>query len=450
MRIVIFTIGTQGDARPFAAFGKALVAEGHAVTIATAERHQALIEGAGVGFAPIRSDFADLMAREHATMDAGNQLRMGLKMARAITDWMPEWVRQGEQAARGAELVIASGSGTVMGLSFAEKLGVPFVQAQFMPLTPSRDIPPLWPSPRRKLPGPINLALYGAVRATMWRLQAAPTAIIRRELGLEPFPWQGPWAVPELKRERRILYAFSRHLQPQPPDWPDDSVCVTGSWFYDEAASWTPPADLAAFLDHGETPIYMGFGSMLSGDPVGFTRRVLDAVRRSGERAIVATGWGALDAETVRREGNDRILCIEGAPHDWLFPRVKLAIHHGGSGTVAAAARVGIPQIIVPFVADQFFWSWRLKAAGLTAALLDRRRLDAETLLDSIRNALSAPSRAKAQRVASAMAREDGIANAIAALRRWNMLPGAGETERAPVTPPPGNTLDAMRPAGHA
>lgn len=434
MKVVVFTIGTQGDARPFAAMGKALVAEGHQVTIATAERHRSLIEGAGIGFAPIQSDFLDLMAREHATIDAGNQLRVGLKMARKVGDWMPEWVRQGKEASRGAELILGSGAGTLMGLSFAEKLGVPFAQTQFMPLTPSRDIPPLWPSPRRKLPGPINLALHGAVRATMWRLQAQPATIIRQELGLEQFPWWGPWAVPKLRHERRILYAFSRYLQPQPPDWPVSSLCVTGSWFYNETAFWTPAPDLAAFLRDGDTPIYVGFGSMMCGDPAGFTERVLDAVSRTGERAIIATGWGALDRDTVRRADNGRFLCIEGAPHDWLFPRVKLAVHHGGSGTVAAAARAGVPQIIVPFVADQFFWSWRLREAGLATMLLDRRHLGADTLLAAMRSALTPASCAKAAQVAACMAQEDGIANAIAALRRWNMLPDAGE----PAPPPAG------------
>lgn len=60
----------------------------------------------------------------------------------------------------------------------------------------------------------------------------------------------------------------------------------------------------------------------------------------------------------------DKVLTIKGAPYTWLFPRMKVIIHHGGSGTTHEALRAGRPQIIVPFVAynrimkmtEQEFW----------------------------------------------------------------------------------------------
>jgi len=438
MKIVIFTIGTQGDARPFVGFGQRLQSQGHEVVIATAERHEALIVGGGLKHAAIRSDFADMMAREHAAMDAGNQIRLGRQMAQALCEWMPTWVAQGMEATQDADLIMGSGSGTALGGSLAEKRGIPFAQTQFMPLTPSRSIPPLWPSPRFKLPGALNLALTHTTRTLVWRLLSAPTAIMRQELGLKPFPWHGPWSPRVAFAERRyLLYAFSKYLQPQPTDWPSETIAVTGNWFYDQAKDWNPPAALEQFLQSGPKPIYVGFGSMLSGDPKAFTRTVLEGIRQSGQRAIVATGWGALDREA--ESAQDNVLFIDGAPHDWLFPRVAMAVHHGGAGTVAAAARAGLAQVIIPFVADQFFWSWRLKTIGVSPVMLNRKTLTPTSLATAIQQALTSNTATVAARLAPLIEAENGIDTAIAQLHRWGLLhDGPG-----PVTLPPD-------PTGHA
>jgi sterol 3beta-glucosyltransferase len=182
VRICIFSIGTQGDIRPFAALGRRLGSFGHDVAIVTDDRHRALIESAGLSHVALESDFAELMAQAHAQMDSGSQLKVGRAMARAMTDWMPRWAEQAMDATQDADLVFGSGSGTVLGGSVAERRGIPFVQAQFMPLTPSRHIPPLWPAPRRLLPGPPNLAASHALRLAMWRLMAKPSQAIRTAL----------------------------------------------------------------------------------------------------------------------------------------------------------------------------------------------------------------------------------------------------------------------------
>ena len=43
-------------------------------------------------------------------------------------------------------------------------------------------------------------------------------------------------------------------------DW--QNTQVTGYWFLDAAADWTPPAALMKFLNSGKPPVYIGFGSM--------------------------------------------------------------------------------------------------------------------------------------------------------------------------------------------
>jgi sterol 3beta-glucosyltransferase len=422
VRISIFTIGTQGDIRPFAAFGHGLRKLGHKVTVVTSDRHRALIDQAGLGHVAIDSDFAELMAREQALLDTGNQLKVGRALARSMMTWMPRWAEQGMDATQDADLVLGSGSATLLGSAVAEKRGLPFVQAQFMPLTPSRHIPPLWPAPRVALPGIVNLALSHALRVAIWRVLAVPSQAIRESFNLPPFPWPGPWYSREQRaRPKPVLYAFSRHLQPQPPDWPTERAAVVGFWLLDQAQDWTPPPALRAFLSAGPPPIYVGFGSMLTGRAESLTELVLEAVRLSGRRAIVASGWGAL--QPAGAGARDDVLFIDNAPHDWLFPRVSLGVHHGGAGTTAAAARAGLPQVVVPFAADQYFWAWRLRGIGLNPMLLDRKKMTAEDLAAAISRAGNESSRVTAQRLGALIRAEDGVANAIEALERWRVLP---------------------------
>ena len=66
--------------------------------------------------------------------------------------------------------------------------------------------------------------------------------------------------------------------------------------------------------------------------------------------------------------------------HPKLFPRVAAVVHHGGAGTTTAAARAGVPQLIVPHVFDQFYFAKRLVELGVAPPPLPRTRLDGPAL----------------------------------------------------------------------
>ena len=54
-----------------------------------------------------------------------------------------------------------------------------------------------------------------------------------------------------------------------------------------------------------------------------------------------------------------------------ILSRVDLIVHHGGTGTVLGALAAGIPQLILPQGADQFFNAEFLTEAGAARALLN-------------------------------------------------------------------------------
>ena len=95
---------------------------------------------------------------------------------------------------------------------------------------------------------------------------------------------------------------------------------------------------------------------MILGDPGAAAAMVEETVGRTGCRAVVGAGWGGLS-----RARPNTLFVLDAAPHDWLFPRVAAVVHHGGAGTTAARAARGQAVGGHPFIADQFFWGWRLR-----------------------------------------------------------------------------------------
>jgi UDP:flavonoid glycosyltransferase YjiC (YdhE family) len=428
--VVIFALGTQGDARPCIALGQGLARRGYAVRLVTSANFADMVKAAGLDFKPLSGDFQALLERDGQIVEQGlNPLAMARLFRRQLAIWASDWVAQGCAAILDAGLLIGVGSATLLAESLAQAYRLPFVQAQLQPLTPSRRLPPMplasrWP----RLPGALSLAAYQLLRLGMWQvMRPAIDRHVRAPLGLRPYAWRGPYFDRRDGRDR-ILYGFSEQLLPRPADWPSD-VSVTGYWFAD-APQWQPPQALQRFLETGAKPIYIGFGSMVSPAAEAFTATVLAAVRQSGRRAVLATGWGGL--KTSPRHDDENICFIQQAPHDWLLPRVSAAIHHGGAGTTAAAARAGIASVVVPFYGDQPFWATCLTQRGVAPPALRRRGLDATTLAKAIEAAHAPLMQAQAAALGQRLRGEDGVATAIERLQQWGLLAPLPRT-RSPI-----------------
>ena len=421
--IAIFTIGTQGDIRPCVALGQGLKRIGYPVRIVTSSNFASLVQEAGLDFYPLTADFQALLENNRQLTDLGLNLRAMARIFRdRFTEWAGHWVEEGQAAIEGAGLLIGVGNSTLLAQALAEAHGLPFVGAQLQPLTPSRHMPPMvLASMSRKLPGAMNMGIYHLLRLLVWQvMRPAINGIVRPQLGLRGFPWYGPYFNTGGLRGR-VIYGFSPQILPRPVDWPVTAQ-VSGYWFLDQS-DWQPPEDLQQFLQAGPKPVYVGFGSMVSRDAHGFTATVLDALRQSGQRAVLATGWGGLDGADGPNSAHDgQFFFVRHAPHDWLFPRMAAAVHHGGAGTTAAAVRAGIPSVIVPFYGDQPFWARCLHQQGVAPPALDRFRMNAGHLADALRTTTAAPMQQAAAALGQRVRAEDGVGAALGYLQSWGLL----------------------------
>jgi len=180
---------------------------------------------------------------------------------------------------------------------------------------------------------------------------------------------------------------------------------VTGYWWPPTGGALSP--GLQRFLDDGDPPVFIGFGSMSApglGELVGRT------LERLGRRAVVQRGAAGLFPD--RRD----LLVVDDEPHHTLFPRVAAVVHHAGAGTTAAALRAGVPAVCVPFTADQPFWARRIAALGAGPPPLHRRDLTPQRLADAIGAAEG--YRQGAASVAARLATEEGVTRAVAEIVR--------------------------------
>ncbi len=420
--IVIFTIGTQGDVRPCIALGQGMQRAGHRVRIATSTNFRKLVRDAGLEFSVLTADFQAMLEADKAIADQGMNLRAMARIFRQrYAVWAKKWVAEGLAASEDAGLLIGVSNSTLLAKALSEALAIPFAIARLQPLTPSRILPPMVLSGSgRKLPGLLSLGAHHLLYQLIWSvMRPAINDIVRPQLGLRPYPRWGPHLFSSEMHGAKVINGFSQHVLPRPADWPDTSQ-VVGYWFLDERG-WEPSRELAEFLAAGPKPIYIGFGSMVSSDAGKFTDAVLQAVKMSGHRAVLATGWGGLDGS--EGHGDDDVFYVRHVPHDYLFPRVTGAVHHGGAGTTAAAVRAGIPSVIVPFYGDQPFWARCLARQGVAPAAVERKTLSPAKLASAIAQSQQRGMIETAAALGRAVRAEDGVTEALRWLGAWKLLP---------------------------
>jgi UDP:flavonoid glycosyltransferase YjiC (YdhE family) len=127
-------------------------------------------------------------------------------------------------------------------------------------------------------------------------------------------------------------------------------------------------------------------------------------------------GWSTLpvsEADELLAGRSANILVMDDVPHDWLLPRCKTILHHGGAGTTAAGLRGGIPNLVIPFAADQPFWGARVHALGAGPQPVPVWHLTTEKLVAALLEAERDAVRNGAQAAGRKIREENGVVEAV-------------------------------------
>ncbi len=429
LRITVFAAGSRGDIQPCVALSKGLQHAGYDVRLAAPENFAGFIREHNLGLHPLRGDIQQIMASDTGRkfMETGGANPM--KSVRAIRTMIaPVVMKMAEDAyaaCRDADALICLGVFSSFGHCITEALEIPIINVEPTPLLPTRAFAaPSWPI-QKNLGGLHNYLSGTVMLQVIWLWYRPFVNEFRRRLGLSAH------TAARFHHELRstpMLSAYSPRVIPHPADWPN-SVHINGYFFLDNQADWQPSPELKAYLDAGDPPVYIGFGSMSGRNPEQLARLVSEALARSGQRGLLLTGWGGLRTGLAP----DNVFVMDSAPHSWLFPRMAAIVHHGGAGTTAEGLRAGVPTVIVPFIFDQPFWGARIKALGLGPDPIPLKKLTAERLAKAIEIAVTDPGiRQRANSCGKTIRAEDGTGNAVKIIRQYLGEPGTGNRKENP------------------
>lgn len=378
------------------ALALALRDRGHDVVFAAPPNFEGWIEAAGVAFHPVGIDVQAAVEREFEK--ARNPFWVPRFFARLVGD---QFDGLEPLCNDGFDIVVGAG-GQIAAHSLAERCGVPYVYFAYCPtfLRSAYHSPTFfrW----QRLPRLLNRVLWALFCWAGTRATRAPVNAARERWGLRPLRDIYTYVF----EPRHVLLATDRIIGTFPSDF-GGHVDATGFLFLRDDAAL--PDDLAAFIDSGEAPVYLGFGSAPVRGVAAMDQVIARAAEATGRRFVVSAGPSGLGST-----GLPGSCFVAGTvSHASLFPRMAAVVHHGGAGTTALAARTGRPQVVVPYSADQHYWAARVAAIGVGAEPLDHARLSAERLARRVERAVGDPRIAEAARdVADRMSRVDGVAAA--------------------------------------
>jgi vancomycin aglycone glucosyltransferase len=406
MRVVLSTFGGRGDVEPFVALAVQLRALGAEVTVCAPpdEDFARRLGGVGVPLVAVGPSAKELM-------QAVPRPSLPETAARIVADQfavMPA-------ALDGCDVLVATGAlpAAAGGLSVAELLGIPAVSVTFQQLTlPSPHHVPLAYPGRPLPPGETDSRV-------LWEFDAASIEALfgdalntsRVAAGMAPVGHVRDFVVTD-----RPWLATDPVLDPwrPSPDFAFD-VVQTGAWTSTDDRPL--PEALSRFLDAGEPPVYVGFGSMALHTSPDLARTAIEAIRARGRRVLLARGWANLAAI----DDQDDCFVVGEVNHQALFGRVAAAVHHGGAGTTTTAALAGVPQLVVPQIVDQPYWATAVAELGIGAAH-DGPTPTYDSLSAALTTVLAPETRARARAVAGTI-RTDGTTVAAKML----LDPASGE-----------------------
>lgn len=388
MRIALAPVGGHGDVMPLLALGTTLHARGHSVLVCAPEIYRSRIMKLGFQVVSIGKGFQDLLEGNTEVRNRGEAL------LQAVTSEVPVQFVSLRDALREADVLIGSML-QIAGPSMCEQLGLPYLYAANSPvLLEESQYPSIGVSA-----GGMFQSISRIRLSHHWEDVLGAAINHERELCHQP-PVTNLFQ--HLFCSGHQVVAVDPFMAPV-PEHPKRTV--TGFLFYD--SSEPLPAEWQEYFAAGPPPVYLAPVRTRKHAGIELIKNVAEA----SPRLLVGWGWSGIDQKDL--PANCRLL--DSDAFSLIFPNVSLVIHQGGTEVTAAVARAGVPQVIVPHLVDQYYWSDRVSALKLGPPAAGSE------LADTVRKAVADTGlRERAQEFGETIRSRDGLTAAAETIEKYS------------------------------
>ena len=274
----------------------------------------------------------------------------------------------------------------------AEYHRIPLVTLHYFPARAHGQLLPLLPAPLSRMGMAIN-------DWVAWRATRKGEDAQRRQLGLPNATGPAPRRIAE--RGALEIQAYDEVVFPRlATEWRKWAQQRPFVGALAMASPTDADAEVAAWAAAGTPPIFFGFGSVPIGSPAETIAMISAVCAQLGERAIV--GAGGTDFGDV--PDIEHLKVVGQVNYATIFPACRAVVHHGGSGTLAAGLRAGVPQLILWTLPDQPFFAAQLKRLKVGAGRRFATTTE-KTLVKDLRRILAPQYAQRAHEIAPQMSR---------------------------------------------
>lgn len=415
MKIVLQTWGSHGDIRPVTALAMGLKNAGHEVVLlATCVDDNAdcsiFAKEAKIEFVKVPPSVElDIPAFLKKTSGPGNLSGDNVRFIRLLMEklFFPFQEQMFEEAAKHcADADLAIGYLLCYPLRAAATLrNIPYISLSLWP--------GLVPSIHYIQPGMPDFGRF--INRAGWKLiYTALNFLLKKDIqkfwtskGLPPFRNLHEEI---FLAEKLNIVAASPVLFKAPDDWSKRHVMSGFLNIPDDSNALKIPRGVSDFLESGESPVFMGLGSMQTIQPEYCMELLIKAAEKSRQRALIQTNSTQFPPGTY----NENIYLTGPVPHQKIFPSCKAVLHHGGAGTTHTASMAGCPSITIPFIDEQLSWGRILHKLGIGTKPLPFVRATPDKIARRLQEVCESSEMLKrAAMTGSDMRERDGVADTI-------------------------------------
>ena len=388
MKIALTTIGSRGDIQPFISLGIELQKRGHHTAILTHPWAKQVVNFYGLTHIPVGDDIDINDAARQFVENISNNLKEFRFALNFIFSRLRNCHKDFLAGLKDFDLVIGHG---IVGKAEADMLEKPFVTVSIETMGLEKEY---WKT--RNFIREAGLFLSDKLMGAIF---GKPYIKFRKDIGAPPLNKKDKY--PYL-----AIVPIPLFLQKPHRAWREKTE-LTGFLFAEAPKDFAPPEDLLEFVNKGEKPILVTFGSMFHNhdQTLQLFTVICEALAKSASRAILIMP----DLKQKEIVFPENIFFSDQVPYSWLLKQVTLVVHHFGFGTTAEVLKAGLPSIPIPHIFDQKIRASKICKMGYAHKPLLIHKITGHILANAIINVKSNPElRKRCQDAAKEVARENG------------------------------------------